>query len=109
MALPDQAEQMIGLRTQQVLMHETGIARYGDIFEGSKVIEKLTAEIGERARAIAMRLREAGYARAIALVSAELTRLLTERQRMIEAGEILQVGVNAFIGEIGLTPARRRR
>jgi (2R)-ethylmalonyl-CoA mutase len=103
MALPDQAEQMLGLRTQQVLMHETGIARYGDIFEGSKVIEKLTAEIGERARAIALKLREAGYARAITLVSAELTRLLTERQRMIEAGEIIQVGVNAFIGEIGLT------
>jgi (2R)-ethylmalonyl-CoA mutase len=103
MALPDRAEQMIGLRTQQVLMHETGIARYGDIFEGSKVIEKLTAEIGERARAIALKLREGGYARAITLVSAELTRLLTERQRMIEAGEILQVGVNAFTGEIGLT------
>jgi ethylmalonyl-CoA mutase len=103
MALPDQAEQMIGLRTQQVLMHETGIARYGDIFEGSKVIEKLTAEIGERARAIALKVREAGYARAVTLVSGELTRLLTERQRMIEAGEILQVGVNAFIGEIGLT------
>jgi (2R)-ethylmalonyl-CoA mutase len=103
MALPDQAEQMIGLRTQQVLMHETGIARYGDIFEGSKVIEKLTADIGERARAIALKLREGGYARAITLVSAELTRLLTERQRMVEAGEILQVGVNAFIGKIGLT------
>ena len=107
MALPDQAEQMIGLRTQQVLMHETGIARYGDIFEGSKVIEKLTAEISERARAIALNLREAGYARAITLVSSELTRLLTERQRMIEAGEILQVGVNAFTGEIGLTKLAR--
>ena len=44
MALPDQAEQLIGLRTQQVLMHETGVARYGDIFEGSKVIEQLTDE-----------------------------------------------------------------
>jgi ethylmalonyl-CoA mutase len=107
MALPDQAEQMIGLRTQQVLMHETGIARYGDIFEGSKIIEKVTAEISERARAIALNLREVGYARAISLVSAELTRLLTERQRMIETGEILQVGVNAFTGEIGLTELAR--
>ncbi|HEX4210739.1 MAG TPA: methylmalonyl-CoA mutase family protein [Candidatus Binataceae bacterium] len=103
MALPDQAEQLMGLRTQQVLMHETGIARYGDIFEGSKVVGQLTGEISERAKAIALRLREAGYARAITLVSGELTKLLTERQRMIEAGEILQVGVNAFTGEIGLT------
>ena len=105
MALPDQAEQLIGLRTQQVLMHETGVANYGDIFEGSKVIEQLTDETAARARSIAMRLREAGYARSIAMVSAELTHALAERQRRIEAGEIVQVGVNAFIGEIGLTPA----
>jgi len=105
MALPDQAEQLLGLRTQQVLMHETGIARYGDIFEGSKVIEQLTREISDQARAIALRLREAGYARAIASVSADLTRLLSERQRMIEDGAIVQVGVNAFTGAIGLAPA----
>src|SRR6185437_3010873 len=104
MALPDQAEQLIGLRTQQVLMHETGVANYGDIFEGSTVIERLTDETAERARSIAIRLRAAGYARAIAIVSAELTQALTDRQRRIEAGEILQVGVNAFLGEIGLTP-----
>src|ERR1700693_648384 len=29
MAIPDQAEQTLSLRTQQVLMHETEIARYG--------------------------------------------------------------------------------
>jgi ethylmalonyl-CoA mutase len=103
MALPDQAEQLMGLRTQQVLMHETGIARYGDIFEGSKVIEKLTSEISANARTIALGLRQAGYARAITMVSSELTRLLTERQCMIEAGQIVQVGVNAFTGVIGLT------
>jgi ethylmalonyl-CoA mutase len=105
MALPNQAEQLIGLRTQQVLMHETGVADYGDIFEGSKIIEKLTDETATRARAIAMRLRAAGYARSIAMVSAELTHALADRQRRIEAGEIVQVGVNAFLGEIGLTPA----
>src|SRR5579875_659592 len=104
LALPDQAEQLIGLRTQQVLMHETGIADYGDIFEGSKVIEALTAETAARAREIAMRLREAGYAKAIGLISAELTRALAERQRRLEAGEIVQVGVNAFTGQIGLAP-----
>jgi len=103
MALPDQAEQLIGLRTQQVLMHETGLANYGDIFEGSKVIEELTDRTVERSRAIALRLREAGYARSIEIVSAELTHALTERQRKIEEGEILHVGVNAFLGEIGIT------
>jgi len=104
LALPDEAEQLIGLRTQQVLMHETGIGGYGDIFEGSRVIEDLTAATMERAGAIAIRMREAGYARAISIVSAELTRLLADRQRKLEAGEIVQIGVNAFTGEIGLTP-----
>src|ERR1035437_5766409 len=50
LALPDQSEQTLSLRTQQVLMHETGLAGYGDIFEGSKIIEKLTAETAARAR-----------------------------------------------------------
>jgi ethylmalonyl-CoA mutase len=104
LALPDQSEQTLSLRTQQVLMHETGLAGYGDIFEGSKVIEKLTDETASRAREIAIRLREAGYSRAISIVSGELTRQLAERHRKVESGEIVQIGVNAFTGEVGLTP-----
>jgi (2R)-ethylmalonyl-CoA mutase len=104
LALPDQSEQTLSLRTQQVLMHETGLAAYGDIFEGSKVIEKLTDETATRAREIAIRLREAGYSRAISIVSGELTRQLAERHRKVESGEIVQIGVNAFTGEVGLTP-----
>ncbi len=104
LALPDQAEQTLSLRTQQVLMHETGLAGYGDIFEGSKVIEQLTTETASRAREIAIRLREAGYSRAISIVSGELTRQLAEWHRKVESGEIVQIGVNAFTGEVGLTP-----
>jgi (2R)-ethylmalonyl-CoA mutase len=109
LALPDQAEQTLSLRTQQVLMHETGITKCGDIFEGSKVIEKMTAETMARAREIAMNMRAAGYSRAIGMVAAELTRLLAERQRSIESGDLIQVGVNAFTGEIGLARAPEER
>jgi (2R)-ethylmalonyl-CoA mutase len=108
LALPDQAEQTLSLRTQQVLMYETGLAGYGDIFEGSKVVEKLTAETAARASEIAIRLREAGYSRAISFVSGELTRQLAERHRKLESGEIVQIGVNAFTGEVGLTPPPKR-
>ncbi|HYK63330.1 MAG TPA: methylmalonyl-CoA mutase family protein, partial [Patescibacteria group bacterium] len=104
LALPDQAEQTMSLRTQQVLMHETGIAAYGDIFEGSKVIEKLTGETASRAKEIALRLRQAGYSRAISIVSGDLTRQLAELQRKVESGETVRIGVNAFTGELGLTP-----
>jgi ethylmalonyl-CoA mutase len=107
LSLPDQAEQTLSLRTQQVLMYETEITKYGDIFEGSTLIEKLTEETASRARESAMQLRAAGYTRALEIVGTELTRLLMERQFRIESGQILQVGVNAFQGEIGLsgTPA----
>ena len=109
MSLPDQAEQLIGLRTQQVLMHETGITDYADIFEGSKIIEKITGATMERAREIAIRMREADYAKSIGIVSSELTRQLSERQRKLESGEITQIGVNAFPGEIGLAPRAVRQ
>jgi ethylmalonyl-CoA mutase len=104
-ALPDQAEQALSLRTQQILMYETGLAEWGDIFEGSKVIDKLTGEIVERARAISLDMRQAGYVRAIDRVGSELTRLLAERQHKLQAGELTQIGVNAFLDEIGLAPA----
>src|SRR5262249_10120403 len=105
LSLPDQAEQTLSLRTQQVLMYETEITKYGDIFEGSKIIETLTKETVARARELALQLRAAGYTRALELVGAELPRLLAERQLRIESGQIVQVGVNAFQGEIGLSAA----
>jgi (2R)-ethylmalonyl-CoA mutase len=105
LSLPDQAEQTLSLRTQQVLMYETEITKYDDIFEGSTLIEKLTEETAARARELAMQLRAAGYTRALEIVGTELTRLLMERQFRIESGQILQVGVNAFQGEIGLSGA----
>ena len=49
-------------------------------------------------------MREAGYTKSIDIVSSELTRQLSERQRKLESGEITQIGVNAFSGEIGLAP-----
>ncbi len=104
LALPDQAEQLLSLRTQQILMYETELTRYGDIFEGSKVIEDLTGHTMDQAETIARNLRDAGYTRAISIISAELTRRLAERQRMLESGETIQVGVNSFLGEIGLAP-----
>jgi (2R)-ethylmalonyl-CoA mutase len=52
-----------------------------------------------------MKLRAVGYTRALEIVGAELTRLLAQRQTRIESGEMVQVGVNAFRGEIGLCGA----
>jgi len=101
LGLPDPAEQILSLRTQQVLMHETGIADYPDIFEGSKVIEKVTGEIKNEARAIVADMERLGYAQSIGWIATRLTAALVRWRQQIESKERLVVGVNAFTGEIG--------
>ena len=101
LGLPDPSEQILALRTQQVLMHETGIADYPDIFEGSKVIEGVTAEIKDEARAIVAEMERLGYAQSIGWIATRLTTALVRWRQQIESKERLVVGVNAFVGEVG--------
>jgi len=103
-ALPDQAEQTLSLRTQQVIMYETDIADHPDIFEGSHVIEEKTAAIAEAARATVREMRAMGYAKAIPWVSEALTDSLVDWHAEVESGERIVVGVNAFEEPVGLTP-----
>jgi (2R)-ethylmalonyl-CoA mutase len=101
LGLPDPSEQILSLRTQQVLMHETGIADYPDIFEGSKVLEAVTAEIKRDARAIVAEMERLGYAQSIGWIATRLTTALVRWRQQIESKERIVVGVNAFTGEIG--------
>jgi ethylmalonyl-CoA mutase len=101
LGLPDPAEQILALRTQQVLMYETGVADYPDIFEGSKVIERVTGEIKAEARTIIAEMERLGYADSIGWIATRLTSALVRWRQQIESKERLVVGVNAFTGEIG--------
>ena len=101
LGLPDPSEQILALRTQQVLMHETGIADYPDIFEGSKVIEKVTSEIKDEARALIAEMEKIGYAACINWIATRLTASLVRWRQEIETEEKVVVGVNAFTGEVG--------
>ena len=105
--LPDAAEQALSLRTQQVLMYETGLSDYEDIFEGSVVIERETAKTVEGARALALELRSQGFERSIGLIARRLTQNLVEASAALERGEQIRVGVNAFTGELNI--ARKPR
>jgi len=96
--LPDKAEQTLALRTQQVLMHETEISKYGDIFKGSRVIEEMTAEMKKEAQAIAYSMRELGYEKSIHFLSNRLTQGLVRWKHAWESGEKIMVGVNRFFG-----------
>jgi (2R)-ethylmalonyl-CoA mutase len=102
LALPDETEQLLALRTQQVLMYETGIADWDDIFEGSIVIGRVTDETKAEARDIVARMAELGYAASIPWIATRLTAGLVRWRQQIESGERTLVGVNAFVGEIGL-------
>ena len=109
LGLPDEAEQTLALRTQQVLMYETGLSDHPDIFEGSKVIEKRTAEIAEEALNIAQKMRQMGYTASIGWVSRELSAALVRWQARVESGEQVVVGLNAFEEPVGLAGTSEAR
>src|SRR5947209_10347003 len=51
LGLPRPWDQQWSLRSQQILAFETDLLEYEDIFEGSRVVEKLTAELVDAAQA----------------------------------------------------------
>src|SRR5207244_6780082 len=50
LGLPRPWDQQWSLRLQQILAYETDLLEYPDLFEGSKVMEGLVAELAEGAR-----------------------------------------------------------
>jgi (2R)-ethylmalonyl-CoA mutase len=97
LGLPRPWDQQWSLRIQQVLAYETDLLEYGDIFDGSPVIEAKTAELEEAAQAELDWVLEGGGAFAmIDELKARLVQSHAERTRRIESGDITVVGVNAF-------------
>lgn len=97
LGLPRPWDQQWSLRIMQVLAFETDLLEYGDIFEGSKVIEGLTAELVDSAQAELDDILALGGAfEAIDEMKGRLVRSHTERMRRIESGEQMVIGVNAF-------------
>ncbi|HEY2141010.1 MAG TPA: protein meaA [Solirubrobacteraceae bacterium] len=97
LGLPRPWDQQWSLRIQQVLAYETDILEYPDIFEGSKVMDGLVAELLEGARAeIAVVAEHGGAVEAVPYMKAALVDSHRERIRRIEAGEQIVVGQNRF-------------
>jgi methylmalonyl-CoA mutase N-terminal domain/subunit len=63
LALPSEKAAEIALRTQQVIMEETGVATVADPLGGSWYVEALTDEIEAEAERIFARIKELGEAR----------------------------------------------
>src|ERR1017187_9819163 len=75
LGLPRPWDQQWSLRLQQVLAYETDLLEYPDIFEGSKVMEGLVAELTKDARQEMARVAELGGAvQAVDYMKAALVR-----------------------------------
>ncbi len=97
LGLPRPWDQQWSLRIQQVLAYETDVLEYGDIFEGSKVMDALVEELLEGARAeMDVVAEQGGAVEAVPYMKAALVDSHRERLRRIESGEQVVVGQNRF-------------
>ncbi len=97
LGLPRPWDQQWSLRIQQVLASETDLLEYEDIFDGSKVIESMTADLVGSAHAeLQDVLDRGGVFENIDELKSRLVASQTERMRKIESGEQSVVGVNCF-------------
>ena len=97
LGLPRPWDQQWSLRIQQILAFETDLLEYGDVFEGSKVVEAKTSAIKNAAWAEVERVTAlGGVIPALGYIKEQLVASHTERVRNITAGDHVVVGVNTF-------------
>jgi (2R)-ethylmalonyl-CoA mutase len=97
LGLPRPWDQQWSLRIQQILAFETDLLEYGDLFEGSIVMESKTAELMEAAqKELDEVLALGGAFEAIDELKSRLVRSQAERVSAIESGDQRVIGVNCF-------------
>ncbi len=97
LGLPRSWDQQWSLRMQQVLAYESDLLEYGDLFEGSKVVEAKVDELSTAAwEELQWVLDGGGAFEMIDEIKGRLVQSNAERIRNIESGETKVVGVNSF-------------
>ncbi len=99
LGLPRPWDQQWSLRIQQVLAYESDLLEYGDLFDGSPVIEAKVAELVAGAKAEIEAVQAMGGAVAAVesgYMKSELVASHARRRQRIEAGEDVVVGVNRY-------------
>jgi len=107
LALPTEESVLLALRTQQILAEESGAADTIDPVGGSYAIEWLTDELEARAREYLEKIdRMGGMLQAIetGYVQREIEESAYRKQKEVERGERLIVGVNCFRSEEEIRP-----
>jgi methylmalonyl-CoA mutase N-terminal domain/subunit len=111
LALPSERAAEIAVRTQQVIMEETGVASVADPLGGSWYLEALTDRLEAEAEAIFGRIKAmspdgsmtGGILRGIedGWFMAEIAEAAFVYQQKVEQGEKKVVGVNSHTGTVG--------
>ncbi len=99
LGLPTDASARIARNTQLILAEETGITRTVDPLAGSYYVERLTADLADRARAVIAEVEELGGM--TAAISKGIPKLRIEeaaalRQARVDQGLDVIVGVNKY-------------
>ena len=96
---PSQEAHLVGLRTQQILAFEAGVARVADPLGGSYYVESLTDEMERRIRSRVDDIERRGDAAALAAngwFRSLLENAMVARVREVQDGAVPRVGVNVF-------------
>jgi len=111
LALPSERAAEIALRTQQVLMEETGVVNVADPLGGSWYIEALTDRLEQEAEEIFARIRALGpdgtmmsgilHGIETGWFSAEIAEAAFAYQQKLEKGDKKVVGVNCYPDTVG--------
>nr|WP_238941349.1 methylmalonyl-CoA mutase family protein [Jannaschia sp. Os4] len=97
LGLPRPWDQQWSLRMQQVLAYETDLLEYGDLFDGSPVVEAKVEALKAAARDELATIESMGGAvEAIPHMKARLVEANADRLRGLESGETVVVGVNRW-------------
>jgi methylmalonyl-CoA mutase N-terminal domain/subunit len=99
LALPTEESATIALRTQQILLHEAGVAATTDPLGGAYAIELLTEQIEREAKTLIDRIDAGGGVLAAierGTIQRDIQDAAYRTQLAIDAGEHVVVGVNRF-------------
>ncbi|MDQ1662157.1 MAG: isobutyryl-CoA mutase large subunit, partial [Blastococcus sp.] len=110
LALPSAKAAQIALRTQQLIMEETGVMNVADPLGGSWYVEALTDDIERQAEEIFTRIKDmssdgtmtSGILRGIedGFFTGEIAEAAFVYQRALEKGDKKVVGVNTLTGSV---------
>jgi methylmalonyl-CoA mutase N-terminal domain/subunit len=110
LALPTAESATLALRTQQILAHESGLAKTVDPLAGSWYVEALTDRIEAEALALIREVDALGGSAAAltrGYFQEAIARSAWELQQAQESGAMVVVGVNRFTDDSSLPPMPR--